>query len=86
VRDFIDKTSSQAGTKINRSAMMAVQGFDNLTTVFISGNQIKQTNGLGETRTITFHGKGYITEKFEGEKTITKSTSWTDGKIREVLS
>ena len=86
MRDFIDKTPVSSGTKINRSAMMAVQGFDNLTTVFVSDNQIKQTNDLGETRTITFHKDGRIVEKFEGQKTIPKTTAWGAGKITEVLS
>lgn len=92
MRDFIDeivasdKTIIQEGTPINRAALMGIQGFDNITTVFTTENQIKQTNDLGETRTITFYNGGKIFEKFVGQETITKTTAWRAGEIIEVLS
>ena len=84
--DFIDKTETTAGTVINRAALMAMQGFIAQTTTF-SGNTIVETNSLGQKKTTTFNTDGSITEKFEGEKTITKHTTFNnDGSITEVIS
>ena len=84
--DFIDKTSTAAGTKINRKALMAVQGFIAKTTTFNSNGSITETNSDGQTLTTVFYGNS-ITETFTGEKTITKTTTFNDdGTITEVLS
>ena len=74
MQEFIDKTSTQEGTKINRKAMMAVQGFQGINTVFNSDGSITETNSDGHTLTTTFNADGTITETFTGKKTITKNT------------
>lgn len=87
MKEFIDKTAGQSGTKINRKNMLAIQGFLNNTTVFQGDNRIIETNSDGETLTTIFNSDGTITEIFVGEKTITKTTSFLeDGSISEVLS
>ncbi len=84
--DFIDKTTEQAGTPINRANLMAIQGFQAQTTVFNADGSITQTNGANQTLTTTFNDDGSITEKFVGEKTITKKTTFNnDGSITEVI-
>lgn len=87
LKDFIDKTTEQIGTPINRENMMAVQGFIGLTTVFNEDGYIVETNSNGETLTTVFNADGSITETFVGEKTITKTTTFNeDGSITEVIS
>lgn len=87
MKEFIDKTAEQSGTKINRKNMLAIQGFLNNTTVFQGNNRIIETNSDGETLTTIFNSDGTITEILQGEKTITKTTSFLeDGSILEVLS
>lgn len=84
--DFIDKTSEKSGTPINRSNLMAVQGFESKTTVFNTDGSITETNADGNTLTTTFNTDGSITEKFVGEKTITKTTVFNiDGSIKEEI-
>lgn len=84
--EFIDKTSAQDGTPINRAAMMAIQGFVAQTTTFNADGSITQTNGAGHTLTTTFNKDGTITEEFNGEKKITKKTTFNqDGSISEVI-
>lgn len=86
MRDFIDKTSEQSGTPLNRDNLMAIQGFEAKTTVF-SGNTIVETNADEQKKTITFNSDGSITETFAGDKTITKTTTFNaDGSITEVIS
>lgn len=85
--DFIDKTSEQNGTPLNRENMMALQGFQAKTTVFNSDGSITETNSKGDILTTTFNADGSITETFVGEKTITKTTTFNaDGSISEVIS
>ena len=85
--EFIDKTSEQEGTAINREAMMAIQGFVGSRTVFNDDGSVTETNDKGETLTTTFNADGSITEVFTGEKTITKTTIFNDdGSITEVIS
>lgn len=85
--DFVDKTSEQAGTPLNRVNMMAIQGFELKTTEFKSDGSIVETNAKGETLTTIFNKDGSVTEIFSGEKTITKTTSFgVDGVITEVIS
>lgn len=87
VTDFIDKTSEQNGTPLNRENMMALQGFQAKRTVFNADGSITETNSKGEILTTTFNADGSITETFVGEKTITKTTTFNaDGSISEVIS
>ena len=44
MKEFIDKTSEKSGTKINREAMMAMQGFQNVDIVFNVDGSIMETN------------------------------------------
>lgn len=85
--EFIDKTSVESGTPINRANLMAIQGFVAKTTVFNDDGSITETNGAGHTKTTAFNDDGSITETFVGEKTITKTTIFNDdGSISEVIS
>ena len=84
--DFIDKTTEQAGTPINRNNLMAIQGFQAQTTVFNADGSIVQTNSRNQTLTTVFNSDGSITETFVGDKTISKKTTFnSDGSITEVL-
>ena len=85
--DFIDKTSEQNGTPINRENLMALQGFIANNTVFNADGSITETNNKGETLTTIFNDDSSITEIFVGEKTITKTISFDlNGNISEVIS
>ena len=85
--EFIDKTTSQSGTPVNRANLMAIQGFVANTTVFNTNGSITETNGKNEKLTTTFNADGSITETFVGSKTITKKTTFNaDGSISEVIS
>lgn len=85
--DFIDKTSEQNGTPINRENLMAIQGFIASNTVFNADGSITETNSKGEKLTTKFNSDGNITEIFVGEETITKTTIFNaDGSISEVVS
>lgn len=91
--DFIDKTSEQNGTPINRDNMMAIQGFVSTKTLPPTKNelgeeQIIQINTeTNEQLITTFKLNGQIEEKFIGGKTITKTTTFNaDGSISEVIS
>lgn len=77
----------QDGTVINRDALMAIQGFDNVTTTFNADGSITETNGLGETCTTVFNSDGSITETFSagGQQMIHKTTFNSDGSISEVV-
>lgn len=84
--EFIDKTSEQNGTPINRENLMAMQGFIAKTTVFNNDGSITETNEDGHTLTTIFNSDNSVTEIFTGEKTITKKTTFnTDGSITEEL-
>lgn len=87
MKEFIDKTSEKSGTPLNRANLMAVQGFEAMTTKFNSDGSITETNANDETLTITFNNDGSITETFVGERTITKTTTFnSDGSISEVIA
>lgn len=87
MKEFIDKTSAQAGTPINRANLMAMQGFNAKTTVFNADGTIIETNGDGETLTTKFNTNGTITETFKGKKTVIKTTTFnSDGSITETIS
>ena len=78
---------SAEGTDINRTSLMALQGFHAQTTKFNADGSITQTNAANQTLTTTFNADGSITEKFVGVKTITKTTKFNaDGSISEVIS
>lgn len=85
MKEFIDKTSEQDGTDINRENLMAMQGFVKNDIVFENG-KIIETNGKGEKLTTEVSGNQII-ETFVGKKTITKTTTFKmDGNISEVIS
>jgi archaeosine-15-forming tRNA-guanine transglycosylase len=83
--DFIDKTSEQNGTPINRENMMAIQGFIGITTEKQADGSILQTNANGHTLVTKKNTDGSITQTFTGEKVITKKITISNGKITEVV-
>ena len=93
--DFIDKTSEQNGTPINRENMMAVQGFykNNVDIVENEDGSITVTETNNDNHTLTVNiaenddGIVTVVETFVGEKTITKTTTINaDGtQIRGVI-
>lgn len=84
--EFIDKTSTQGGTPINRANLMAMQGFVDSTTVFNQFGVI-ETNSKGEILVTSFRADGSILEEFIGEKTINKSTVFNeDGSITVTIT
>lgn len=87
--EFIDKTTATTGTKINRKALMAIQGFEGCTVTYNDDGSITETNTEGQTRTITFEQNGstvFITEIFSGEKKIKKTTMITEDDYGVVSS
>ena len=81
--EFIDKTTEQAGTPINRENMMAIQGFEN-NNVSMTENEggsitVVDTNDDGQILTVNVieneDGSTTITETFSGKKTIIKTTT-----------
>ena len=84
--DFIDKTSEQSGTPINRENMMALQGFAARTITFNEYGVI-ETNSKGERLITSFRADGSVLEQFAGQKAISKTTTFnSDGSITEVIS
>lgn len=77
----------QDGTVINRDALMAIQGFDNVTTVFNSDGSISETNALGEVCLTEFLPDGSIRETFtaNGQQMIHVTSFEDDGSIVEVV-
>lgn len=87
MKEFIDKTTEQSGTPINRENLMAMQGFIGTQTTFNEDGSITETNSDGEKLTTTFNDDGSITETFVGDKTLTKTITFNeDGSISEVIS
>lgn len=87
MKEFIDKTSVNEGTPINRANLMAVQGFIGLKVDYNEDGSIVETNSSGETLTTIKNEDGSYTQKFVGEKTITKTIKFNnDGTITEVIS
>lgn len=76
----------QDGTVINRDALMAIQGFDNVTTTFDQYGNILETNAQGETLYTEFPN-GNIRETFtaNGQQMIKITTFNADGSISEVI-
>ena len=80
--NFIDKTSTESGTPINRANLMALQGFEAKTTVFETDGSITETNAKGEVKRTTFLEKGVI-EVFGN---LHKRTNFNaDGTITETI-
>lgn len=81
--DFIDKTSEQNGTPINRENLMAMQGFDesNVSIVEDENGNITVTEVNGDNHTLTVNitenddGAVTVVETFVGEQTITKTST-----------
>ncbi len=86
MQEFIDETAEKQGTPINRKNMMAMQGFINQTTTINADGSITQINSDGQKLTTIFNADGSITEKFVGEKTIIKTTTFGDNTITEAIS
>ena len=83
MRDFIDETSEKNGTDINRSNMMALQGYQGENVTF--GDTITKTNDKGETETIRFVGN-QIFKTFVGEKTISQTITFSDNGYTKELN
>ena len=84
--EFIDKTTEQNGTPISRENLMAMQGFIANNAIFNADGSITETNSKGEVLTTVFNEDGSITEIFMGEKTITKTTSFSGNTNSEEIS
>lgn len=84
--DFIDKTTDQNGTPLNRKNLMAIQGFEAMTTEKRSDGSILQTSSDGATLLTVKNSDGSISQTFTGTKTITKKITKTGNKITEVIS
>ena len=87
--NFVDKIAGVTdGTPINRKNLMAVQGMEDITTVFNVDGSITETYGDGNIKTV-FNADGSITETFMATdgKVIVKTTRFNvDGSISEVIS
>ena len=83
MREFIDETTEKEGTDINRTNMMALQGYQGENVTF--GDTITKINDNGETETITFAGNQII-KQFVGEKTITQTITFNDTGYKKELS
>ena len=94
MKEFIDKNTEATppitGTYINRANLMAIQGFQDKTTIPLPNGGYLETNSDGATLTTTFvkeNGILTVTEVFSGEFTITKTTTISqNGTITEVVS
>lgn len=81
--DFIDKTSEQNGTPINRENMMAMQGFGNNNVDIVDNEDgsttVTEINNDNHILTVNAidneDGSITVIETFVGEKTITKTTT-----------
>lgn len=81
--DFIDKTTEQNGTPINRENLMALQGMGNNNVDIVENDDesitITETNNDNHTLTVNIteneDGSTTIVETFVGDKTITKTTT-----------
>ena len=87
MKDFIDKSTTETGTPINRANLMAIQGFIGLKVTYNEDGSIVEENDNGETLTTIKNADGSYTQTFVGEKTITKTTNFNaNGTITEVIS
>lgn len=84
MKEFIDKSSENEGTPLNRENMMALQGYQ-VENVEFSENSIIKTNSNNEVETITFT-ENQIIRQFVGEKNITQTTTFTENGYTKELS
>jgi uncharacterized Fe-S cluster-containing protein len=81
--DFIDKTTEQSGTPINRENLMALQGMENNNVDIVENEDgsITITEVNNDNHILTANaienedGSITIVETFVGDKTITKTTT-----------
>lgn len=85
MKEFIDKTSEKSGTPLNRSNLMAIQGYANETTDYINNSIVKTNTDTGETETTTY-ANGVITKVFAGKKIITQRISYSNNRIIKEIS
>lgn len=78
---------TESGTTVNRTLLMALQGFYGNETVFNADGSITETNTVGDVKQTTFNADGSITEVFTSDGiSISKQTTFnSDGSISEVL-
>lgn len=87
--EFIDRTPERAGTPLNRVNLMGIQGFTNSQITFNNDGSITEYNvDDNSTKTTVFNEDGSIVVTFTGEKTITKTITFSEegNAIFEVLS
>lgn len=85
--EFIDKTSEQNGTPLNRANLMAIQGFEAVSVEVKENGSIVETNSDGHTLTTVFDDNGLTgTQTFVGDKTITLTVRLEKNKIVGELS
>ena len=81
--EFIDKTSEQSGTPINRENMMAIQGMEDNNVDVVENEDgsttVTEINANNHTLTTNiienYDGSVTVVETFVGEKAITKKTT-----------
>jgi archaeosine-15-forming tRNA-guanine transglycosylase len=83
--EFIDETSENLGTDINRKNMMAIQGFIGMTTEKQADGSVLQTNAEGQTLLTVKNADGSFTQTFTGDKVITKIITKSGNTITEVI-
>lgn len=84
--NFIDKTSQNAGTPLNRSNMMAIQGME-AETIEFGNNTVTETFDKGGVKTTQFNATGSIREEYSSEgKSIVKITKFDRNTITVTIS
>lgn len=85
---FVGETGLLQLKEILEEKMLAIEGFQSLTTVFNSDGSITETNSKGDTLKTVFNSNGTITETLKtSSKTITKTTTFlSNGNIKEVIN
>ena len=79
---------TREGTVLNREVFMALQGFQETTTMFNEDGSITELNGARDPLVTTFNEDGSITETFtntEGDVIAKKTIFQADGSSREVF-
>ncbi len=77
---------ASAPTPVNRATLLALQGFEAVTTVFNANGSITETNAAGDVLTTVFNPNGSIAETLVGAsgEVINKTTLFNpDGSINE---
>ena len=82
----LNDDATTPGTPINRQNLMAIQGFQAQSMTVNDTGQFVVKNSSNQTLTITLNSDGSITEKFVGDKTITKTTTFGINGVSEVIS